>query len=66
MQLRALHSVSDVDGTSSQVIDPDIPSSGLNINGEKIQAPSDEVLELRDTSSSSTFLVRFFDGRRTW
>lgn len=50
----------------TQVIDPDIPSRGLNINGEKIQAPSDEVMEIRDKNPSATYLVRFFDGRRTW
>ena len=49
-----------------QVIDPDIPSKGLNINGERIQAPSDEVMELRDKNATAIYLVRFFDGRRTW
>ena len=49
-----------------QVIDPDIPPKGLNINGERIQAPSDEVMELREKNSNAIYLVRFFDGRRTW
>ena len=49
-----------------QVIDPNIPPKGLNINGERIQAPSDEVMELRDKDSTAIYLVRFFDGRRTW
>ena len=48
------------------MIDPDMPSKGMKINGERIQAPSDEVLELRDKNPNATHLVRFFDGRRTW
>ncbi len=49
-----------------QVIDPDIPRKGMKVNGERIQAPSDEVMELRDKNPAATYLVRFFDGRRTW
>ena len=50
-----------------QVIDPDdLPEKGLNINGESIQPPSEEVLELREKTPGVVFLVRFFDGRRTW
>ena len=49
-----------------QVIDPDIPAEGISVQGEKIKAPSDEVLELQSKNPSATYLVRFFDGRRTW
>ena len=48
------------------MIDPDIPPKGLHINGERIHAPSDEVMKLRDKNSNAIYLVRFFDGRRTW
>lgn len=44
------------------VIDPDISAKGMKVNGEEIQ-PSDEVLSLRE---KNTYLIRFFDGRRTW
>lgn len=36
------------------------------MQGEKIKAPSDEVLELQTKNPTATYLVRFFDGRRTW
>lgn len=49
-----------------QVIDPDIPPEGISVDGEKIKAPSDEVLELQAKHPTATYLVRFFDGRRTW
>lgn len=49
-----------------QVIDPDIPPEGISVQGEKIKAPSDEVLELQAKNPMATYLVRFFDGRRTW
>ncbi len=49
-----------------QVIDPSIPPEGICVQGEKIKAPSDEVLELQAKNPTATFLVRFFDGRRTW
>eukprot|EP00731_Ephydatia_muelleri_P002416 Em0001g2416a len=49
------------------VIDPnDLPEKGLNINGECIQPPSEEVLELKEKTPGVVYLVRFFDGRRTW
>ena len=50
----------------TQVIDPNIPPEGISVQGERIKAPSDEVLELQAKNLSATFLVRFFDGRRTW
>ena len=50
----------------AQVIDPNIPPEGISMQGERIKAPSDEVLELQAKNPSATFLVRFFDGRRTW
>ena len=43
-----------------------MPSEGIKINGEFIQAPSEEVLEYKDRNAQNTILVRFFDGRRTW
>ena len=46
-----------------QVIDPDIPPDGILVKGERIKAPSDEVMDLQ---TKDTYLVRFFDGRRTW
>lgn len=46
-----------------QVVDPDIPKKGLVVNGEKILAPSVEVLKFR---KPHLYLVRFFDGRRSW
>ena len=49
-----------------QVIDPQMPSEGMRVNGEFIQAPSEEVLGYREKTPQSTILVRFFDGRRTW
>ncbi|XP_019854738.1 PREDICTED: bromodomain and PHD finger-containing protein 3-like [Amphimedon queenslandica] len=48
------------------VIDPEMPSEGLRVNGEFIQAPSDDVLEHKDKNPQNTILVRFFDGRRSW
>jgi len=48
------------------VINPDIPECGINVRGEKILPPSDEVMELKEKNPTSTYLVRFFDGRRTW
>ena len=52
--------------TCLQVIDPEMPSEGLRVNGEFIQAPSDDVLEHKDKNPQNTILVRFFDGRRSW
>ena len=43
-----------------------MPSEGMRVNGELIQAPSEEVLEHREKNPQNTILVRFFDGRRTW
>ena len=51
---------------SLQVIDPGMPEDGMRVNGEFIQAPSEEVLEHREKNPQNTILVRFFDGRRTW
>lgn len=48
------------------MIDPNIPPEGISVQGERIKAPSDEVLELQSKNPSATYLVRFFDGRRTW
>ena len=65
-QAQTLHLSYSLPSIYHQVIDPDMPSKGLNINGEKIQPPSDEVLELRDKHPNATYLIRFFDGRRSW
>ena len=51
---------------SLQVIDPGMPEDGMRVNGEFIQAPSEEVLEHKEKNPQNTILVRFFDGRRTW
>ena len=51
---------------SLQVIDPSMPEDGMRVNGEFIQAPSEEVLEHKEKNPQNTILVRFFDGRRTW
>ena len=51
---------------SLQVIDPAMPEDGMRVNGEFIQAPSEEVLEHKEKNPQNTILVRFFDGRRTW
>lgn len=48
------------------MIDPNIPPEGISVQGEKIKAPSDEVLELKAKNPTAVYLVRFFDGRRTW
>ena len=49
-----------------QVVDPDMSRKGLIVNGERIQPPSEEVLELRQKNPSAPHLVRFFDGKRSW
>lgn len=53
-------------GIDMQVVDPDMSRKGLIVNGERILAPSREVLEIQKKNPGAPHLVRFFDGKRSW
>jgi len=49
-----------------QVIDPEMPQSGISHGSVTVRAPPDDILKLRQKYTHEVFLVVFYDTKRTW
>ena len=49
-----------------QIVDPRVPKKGFKYYGAQVKCPTDEVFKLKKKAPRNSFLVNFFDARRTW
>jgi len=49
-----------------QIIDPEMPRDGIIDDTVTVEAPPEDVLDLRQKYTHQVFLVVFYDTRRTW
>jgi len=49
-----------------QIIDPEMPRDSIIDDTVTVEAPPEDVLELRQKYTHQVFLVVFYDTRRTW
>lgn len=49
-----------------QMIDPEMPRTGIICGNVTVDAPPEDVLKLRHKYSHHVFLVVFYDTKRTW
>ena len=49
-----------------QIVDPRVPRKGFKYYGAQVKCPNDEVFKLKGKAPKNSFLVNFFDARRTW